>query len=514
MNTVPAHTGLRDRALLLLTVLVAGINLYQYRRPENALDDAWISFRIARNLVEHGVLTYDLNLPPVEGMTNMLWTLMSAVWIFMFPALDPIIVARMLGALLFLATVILTYSIVLKLQPASHGNRSVPAFMSSLLVASNGSLAYHSMSGLETSLWMALFAFSLWLVHQILHGNARARIHLLATLCALAITRPEGVLLSSLILAGLWLLDSHRSAVVRLMLGYGLFVALIECFRFLYFGDLLPNTYYAKPPSGSLGINYLLSYLLFGVAVIGVFPIFLAPTIARMTILIAGIAVVMAAGAVLSGGDWMPGFRRFTITTLCIYVLAGISLCHQSRYWQVISGAAIAAMIVMNIYTASSDKFEFGRFTHRSFAVLGQTAEASSGVSEVALLDIGNFGWHFSGSVFDVAGLTDQHLARLPRQDRESGSWDEAYFRERSPELVVIAMANVIDPQAPLWAKVRSQEQPMLNSLLLRGGYTYHAAYPLAETTYLYVFVRNDLRLDEEQWGPRRQSSYFTERGL
>src|SRR5437868_1208810 len=42
-------------------------------------DDAMISMRYARNLVEHGELTWNVGDAHVEGYTNLLWTLWMAI---------------------------------------------------------------------------------------------------------------------------------------------------------------------------------------------------------------------------------------------------------------------------------------------------------------------------------------------------------------------------------------------------------------------------------------------------
>jgi hypothetical protein len=42
-------------------------------------DDAYISFVYARNLAEHGELAFNPGLPPVEGYTNFLWTVLLAL---------------------------------------------------------------------------------------------------------------------------------------------------------------------------------------------------------------------------------------------------------------------------------------------------------------------------------------------------------------------------------------------------------------------------------------------------
>ena len=97
----------RMRLVVLLGLLVGGLGLYRFHAVFHTLDDSWISFRAARNLVEHGVLTYDISRAPVEGMTNLLWALLSASWIALWPDTDPAVFARCLGAVLHLATLAL-----------------------------------------------------------------------------------------------------------------------------------------------------------------------------------------------------------------------------------------------------------------------------------------------------------------------------------------------------------------------------------------------------------------------
>ena len=84
---LPIVTGL---GLVLLHAL-------RFWDVEHAVDDAWISFRVARNLIEHGVLTHAPERAPVEGATNLTWTLLSTSWIAALPGVDPIRPARLVG---------------------------------------------------------------------------------------------------------------------------------------------------------------------------------------------------------------------------------------------------------------------------------------------------------------------------------------------------------------------------------------------------------------------------------
>ena len=159
----------------------------------HALDDAWISFRSARNLVEHGVLTFDVTRAPVEGFTNLLWTLMSAVWIWLLPDIDPIAPARLAGLILHGTTVGLAVRLVGRLVHEASG-RAWPAMaLTAAALAAAGSLAFYAMSGLETALWTFLFVLSLDRLH------ARAHLSAGVSLGLLALTRPEGVLVGGLL---------------------------------------------------------------------------------------------------------------------------------------------------------------------------------------------------------------------------------------------------------------------------------------------------------------------------
>src|SRR3954454_23338088 len=67
-------------------------------------DDAYISFRYARNLAEHGQLVFNLG-ERVEGFTNFLWTVLLAAGIKL--GVDPVISSRLLGLMFAVGTLAL-----------------------------------------------------------------------------------------------------------------------------------------------------------------------------------------------------------------------------------------------------------------------------------------------------------------------------------------------------------------------------------------------------------------------
>ncbi|UCG61884.1 MAG: hypothetical protein JSV52_00925, partial [Candidatus Zixiibacteriota bacterium] len=76
-------TKIRDRHILILLLLLAGIGLYiGWRKFWFLTDDAFIAFRyVSNSILGHG---YTWNAPPfrpVEGYTSFLWViLLESVW--------------------------------------------------------------------------------------------------------------------------------------------------------------------------------------------------------------------------------------------------------------------------------------------------------------------------------------------------------------------------------------------------------------------------------------------------
>jgi hypothetical protein len=199
-------------------------------------DDAYISYRYARNLVEGNGLVYNVG-ERVEGYTNLLWTLLVALGIALGGRAPD--VAHLLGLASGTATLLATYAY------ASAGvdpsKRWIAALAPLLLLAWIGFPGW-ALSGLETPLFAATVAVSL-------AAEARKRIGV-ATIAAMGatLTRPEGPLLAAVVL-GLAVLGGRpqeRRRALAWGLVYAAFLAILTAFRIFYYGSPVPNTYFAK----------------------------------------------------------------------------------------------------------------------------------------------------------------------------------------------------------------------------------------------------------------------------
>ena len=230
-------------------------------------DDAFVSFRYARNLLEGHGLVYNVG-ERVEGYTNFLWTLeLAALWGLF--GLRPEHAAPWLSAACTAATVAAMLWWAARLPHLQQ--RKLTAWMALGLLCSSTTFAvWTSGGGLETrqfTLFVVLAVVCLSLYRRSRRGLTAASL----SLAAAALTRPEGLLIAACCCA--WfaaqrMLDSEADAgrprldwpgLLRLVLPFAVLIGGHFLFRYAYYGEWLPNTYYAKHvrPWYEMGFVYL-----------------------------------------------------------------------------------------------------------------------------------------------------------------------------------------------------------------------------------------------------------------
>ena len=291
-------------------------------------DDAYISFRYAKHLVQGHGLVYNIG-TRVEGYTNFLWTLLSA-----FPlaigAADPIVFMHVLGAALWLGT----YAVLIRLgiRLFATGIWSAPLALIPLLA--HYSYNQWFLSGMETPLVCFLTVTAVYFL--CLDPERHSRALFLASLCgvALTMTRADGIItIAALATAGVlihWRLmfrAAHRRRYVVAPLLPVVFVYVpFNLWRVWYYGSFYPNTYYAKAAYLSFyerGWTYLATYL-------DVYPLtWFLPLLVAAVVVAKGMArsflfaTALCAGAVAFyvvrlGGDFME-WRFLTPMTGVLY---------------------------------------------------------------------------------------------------------------------------------------------------------------------------------------------------
>lgn len=343
-GVTPQHARTRPRPATLLVALLIGVGLLVHLREWAFLgDDAFISFRYARNLGEHGALVYNLDpLEKVEGYTNPLWVLVLALGVLV--GLAPEQLAPWLTAGSSLVALVLLACIGSELRLLFAGHQELPGraafelpdlIAPALLVLVPEFVVWAS-SGLEASFALAL---GLGAVYAWLRG----RIVGAALLAALAgLTRLDSLVwiasfgLAWLVLAGvqrrrrLRRLDLRALPWRHVALGLALFVGVLVSaliFRRLYYGQWLPNTWAIKQHGAALRSTWGDAYLRWWIErlqLVWLIPlaIFLRP---RHLVLLAPLLVQLV-WAWSIGGDFMAYSRFLLPATALVALLIGLTL--------------------------------------------------------------------------------------------------------------------------------------------------------------------------------------------
>ena len=313
-------------------------------------DDAYISFRYARNLA-HGLgFVFNPGDAPVEGFTNLLWVL----WLAPFEALG---LGAPLGAQLgsLLAGALLLVAVARHLWARTSAALAPLAGLAFL--ASAPPLWVWSSGGLET---MAFAAAAFAVYDRALCGPPRA-LGASAALLALVGLRADGFVWAGLVLGALGL-DAWRRGdapllrrVLRLALLALLASAALFAWRWATFGALVPNTARVKLAFGALSLERGALYVLGFLASVASVPLALALALAPaagarrerapLTIVLGGLAYAVAVG-----GDFMA-MGRFLVPGLAFLAVA-LALALDGARSRALRVVAPPALVVLGLLAA------------------------------------------------------------------------------------------------------------------------------------------------------------------
>jgi hypothetical protein len=223
-------------ALAWLATLGVSLALATY-----TLDDSWITYRYARNLVEgHGLKWNPTDDHAFEAYTSFSHVLLTAGMQAL--GIDPSAGSKILG---------MGFNLLLLILLARFARRSgipFPVFAGlAATIATTHLFGFHAVTGMDTFLYIAVLALATILLFGILRtGEGLAAFCL--TLTVGALTRPDCAVLFAGYLLIVWFLRPalRRPLLKRLVLLTLLPGALYAAFKFAYFGALLPNSFHFK----------------------------------------------------------------------------------------------------------------------------------------------------------------------------------------------------------------------------------------------------------------------------
>ncbi|HUT99715.1 MAG TPA: hypothetical protein VM054_11665 [bacterium] len=424
-----------------------------------SLDDVYITLRYARN--------WDDGLGPVynpgervEGYTNFAWMALLAG--LMKLGVPGPLAAKALAELCILGAIIFAWLLGRRL--GGRDSWAGPATAWALALSSS-----FTFWGLAGAMEVAPLALTLTAGFYLLLGgeNADAKRRnreiigagLLFGLSGLL--RPEGNLFTLLGVLYVW---PGREGRLKRLLIYLLPTAILvgghEVFRLAYYGDWLPNTFYAKT-----GLNGRL--LLRGLGFMGGFilshlPLFLLAAALPWRRLGRRLAPMLAAVGlyfiylVLIGGDWMA-WRLLVPVLPILAVTAGLGLDRLRGLNLPLRKAALPVLVAASVgglCLLSASRGEYAHIGEYRFheTLHFHTGHWLAGVSDpddtIAVSSAGIIPWLTGLRAIDTLGLNDRHIARegidlggraTPGHER----YDNDYLLDRKPDWIIMGLTTI-----------------------------------------------------------------------
>lgn len=437
----------RTELIFLATLLLAFLVHVFYL--QYSVDDAFISFRYAKNLVDGHGLVFNQG-ERVEGYTNFLWTLLMAAGIR--AGFEPVVFSRVAGTLagLVLLTSVFRFA-------RSHLPDGSIAFLVLVPLAANGALAVWSVAGLET----VLFTLFLFVGAAVAVGReGRVPFLLASALFALAtLTRPEGALFYVVLLADRLL--QRRISLKGALPGLLLFTFVLipfEMWRFVYYGDWLPNTFYAKAGGGvhaaARGLGYLGEFFgrFGGWSLAAPLPLLLIGNRRSWERTFIVLLAAYLLYVVVVGGDSLPFFRFLVpaIPFFAILAIAGLDRLFSFRQGNVGGIRVIAFAVLLALPLYGSFRGEAIEFLNDDrlrvelhWKVIGAwLAEHADPDATIAVTTAGAIPYYSGLRTIDMLGITDREIAHRKMPHMGEGlagheKHDMAYVLSRKPTYIL-----------------------------------------------------------------------------
>jgi arabinofuranosyltransferase len=448
-----------DYTKAAIFVVLAGIFIMHALSMSFTQDDAYISYRYVQNYLDgHGLVFNEGE--RVEGYTNFLFIIIMIL--SGLTGANYILVSKIIGIISGIGVIFLFLYWFDKKRDKNE-LRIIPILAAGMFTA-NTAAAYWSISGLETM----FFTFLIFLGLLLLVENRLIGVPVLALA---ALTRPEGAFIFGLAL--IYRQYAKEVNFRRFIIEIILFAALILpqfIFRMVYYGDILPNPFYAKTGWSwdyiETGLDYVWTFMkhygFFGILVI--LPFLTVKALPRRLRMLLFIVLIYIVYIVMVGGDVLFGYRFFIVLLPLLYVLFVLSLEQLTlripaggkfrMYAQilVISAGVVATFFLPRERLESIRGLEKDLVESMTFQA--ETLKKVGGDRlTIACTTIGAFGYFSKARIIDMLGLTDREIAKNAKSiEGLETTWKERnynipYVMKREPDLILFSTG--LKPSAP-----------------------------------------------------------------
>ena len=459
------------KLIIALTFILFCLLFFQF-----TIDDSYISWRYAKNLIHFQKWDFNLSFERVEAYTSFIYAALATIPLFLSVKIE---IFFKLFSLMLLAIKFWQYRD--RINSLKYQKLLVLAF-----TILHPYFYLHLFSGLETPLFMFLFFDYLMILtkEQLTRANFR---YLYLIFLLLPLTRPEGALFS---IAGFsYLLFTRKHLQEKSFLAAILFVG---CFyyiwRYFYFGYPFPNTYYAKSYPHKTLSNI---YSLFEDKAAWILYAFVLTFLNKNKGSLFFTILTVACFGLAYGNShlWTNFGDRFLfqifVPLFCYHLFNAYNLQTYKAVFLV-----ILSLVIINVrLIAKNEVISYGIFSWpRSIEAHGCLADAITRNfnyrPRIIMGDVGLIPYKTDADILDIMGLANPVVAQ--------GKITNSYINDFNADIAII-YSNDKNPNAIGFSKIPGDLR-IYASTLHSSGYSYAGSLEYFPNKYLNIYTSKKLQ--------------------
>ena len=429
------------------------------------VDDAYISYRYGKNLMEGKGLVYNQG-EYVEGYTNFLWTMITAPFTTI-RSVDVSIFSSSIGLILSMVNILLITLIAKQFNGNLVKYIKYLILIPPLFLALDDSIAFWAIGGMEFPMY-TLFILGIIYNYYKLNDSNKHLYYLMMFLMLCTLTRPEGNMIFVITIFHMFLfrknIKKYNKVIFTVIAAYAIFCISYYGFKFLFYGQVIPNTFYAKGVT-DLKMNFLLGtkYLALCIGTriyIFIFILFIPFKKAfkdqKLSYLII-FSIIYIVYLIAVGGDWMIANRFFVPILPMLYLLSAIGfinvLVKLKEYLNNEQKAlkyanVIAAVLAILLFILTLSLLEYKQLIIRDsnakyemqWSMFGKWLKMNVDPKTViAVGPAGKIPYYSELYTIDMWGLNNDYIANTNSKRLQAGhkKFDIDYVLSLNPEFII-----------------------------------------------------------------------------
>lgn len=439
----------RVQLLIFFALLICIVSVSLYFYPYQ-IDDAYITYQYAKNIILNSDFSFTPGRPWVEGFSSPVWLSLMVLTGYVFGTSALPKASMFLGIISMVLNLIVCFRIGVSqtLSDSDQFKRTIVSILPVVLIGAIPAFVFYSSTGMEALIFWLCIIVSIALAIGAIDKNMAFPFVLL-----LPWLRPEApvVFLSFVALTALL---KNQNTIVRKKLFLISFVylasqLLLVLIRWMMFGEFFPNTYFAKEPSVILGIeslfnNFMQEPYLIVIFLFSIFATILGNYLIRSLFLLGFFWSLIF---VFEGGGWMPLgrllipsviFMSFSVALLPVNIQTANN--KSKRIFFFIYFVMLILLLVFSGYSIRKwqEITENTNDTIRREGTLLLQMLNKASIQSLACVDIGIPAFYSDMEIVDLAGLTDRIIGKS-KGTLLKKEYDPNYIlNNRSPDAVLI----------------------------------------------------------------------------